>query len=118
LANIIVFVNFLYYGIMATAVKHDLPLTDMSASVGKFLDRMSWDGYTDFRRECVSNWRKLFATNDVVYTENIICNFLSFIDHMSCSVDTYVSLGGSNGCTDQLTNWYGTQKVGLDSINR
>lgn len=27
--------------------------------------------------------------------------------------DTYVSLGGSNGCADQLTNWDGTQKLGL-----
>ena len=24
-----------------------------------------------------------------------------------------VSLGGSNGCADQLTNWDGTQKLGL-----
>ena len=48
-----------------------------------------------------------------VYTEPIIQNFLSFIDHMSCSTDTYVSLGGSNGCADQLTNWDGTQKLGL-----
>ena len=32
---------------------------------------------------------------------------------MSCSADTYVSLGGSNGCADQLTNWDGTQKLGL-----
>ena len=52
-------------------------------------------------------------TYEVVYTEPIIQNFLSFIDHMSCSADTYVSLGGSNGCADQLTNWDGTQKSGL-----
>ena len=39
--------------------------------------------------------------------------FLAFVDYMSCSADTYVSLGGSNGCADQLTNWDGTQKVGL-----
>ena len=52
-------------------------------------------------------------TYEVVYTEPIIQNFLSFIDHMSCSADTYVSLGGSNGCADQLTNWDGTQKLGL-----
>lgn len=45
--------------------------------------------------------------------EPIIQNVLSFIDHMSCSADTYVSLGGSNGCADQLTNWDGTQKLGL-----
>ena len=52
-------------------------------------------------------------TDEVVYTEPIIQNFLSFIDHMSCSTDTYVSLGGSNGCDDQLTNWDGTQKIGF-----
>ena len=52
-------------------------------------------------------------TYEVVYTEPIIQNFLSLIDHMSCSADTYVFLGGSNGCADQLTNWDGTQKLGL-----
>ena len=55
----------------------------------------------------------LFATNEVQFTDNAIDNFLTFVDHMSCSADTYVSLGGSNGCADQLTNWDGTQKVGL-----
>ena len=35
---------------------------------------------------------------------------------MSCSADTYVSLGDSNGCADQLTNWDGTQKVGLGAM--
>ena len=52
-------------------------------------------------------------TYEVVYTEPIIQNFLSFIDHMSCSTDTYVSLGGSNACADQITNWDCTQKLGL-----
>ena len=52
-------------------------------------------------------------TYEVVYTEPIIQNFLSLIDHMSCSADTYVSLCGSNACADQLTNWDGTQKLGL-----
>ena len=52
-------------------------------------------------------------TYEVVYTEPIIQNFLSFIDHMSCSADTYVLLGGSNACDDQLTNWDGTQKIGF-----
>ena len=37
---------------------------------------------------------------------------------MSCSADTYVSLGGSNGCADQLTNWDGTQKIGLGTVQR
>ena len=52
-------------------------------------------------------------TYEVVYTEPIIQDFLSLIDHMSCSADTYVSLCGSNACADQLTNWDGTQKSGL-----
>ena len=56
------------------------------------------------------------ATNEVQFTDNAIDNFLAFVDHMSCSADTYVSLGGSNGCADQLTNWDGTQKVGLGSV--
>ena len=52
-------------------------------------------------------------TYEVVYTEPIIQDYFSLIDHMSCSADTYVLLGGSNGCADQLTNRDGTQKVGL-----
>ena len=72
-----------------------------------------WNGCGNYRRECVAHWTKLFATDEVVYNEPIIQNFLSFVDHMSCSADTYVSLGGSNGCADQLTNWDGTQKLGL-----
>ena len=52
-------------------------------------------------------------TYEVVYTEPIIQNFLSLIDNMSWSADTYVSLGGSNACADQITNWDCTQKLGL-----
>ena len=77
---------------------------------------MDWNGCGNYRRECVAHWTKLFATDEVVYTEPIIQNFLSFIDYMSCSADTYVLLGGSNACADQLTNWDGTQKVGLGSV--
>lgn len=113
--------NAIYYGIMATAVKHGLSLNNSNgivSSIDKFLSDMTWSDCTDFRIECVSNWTKLFATKDVVYTDNIINNFLSFVDHMSCSADTYVSLGGSNGCADQLTNWDGTQKIGLGAMPR
>lgn len=106
----------IYYGIMASAVKHNIGL-DSKASIEsaakRFLSGMSWHGFTDFKQECVTNWTKLFATNEVQFTDNAIDNFLAFVDHMSCSADTYVSLGGSNGCADQLTNWDGTQKVGL-----
>ena len=109
----------IYYGIMASAVKHNIGL-DSKASIEsaakRFLSDMSWHGFTDFKQECVTSWTKLFATNEVQFTDNAIDNFLTFVDHMSCSVDTYVSLGGSNGCADQLTNWDGTQKVGLGSV--
>ena len=71
------------------------------------------EGFTDFKQECVTSWTRLFAKNEVQFTDNAIDNFLAFVDYMSCSADTYVSLGGSNGCADQLTNWDGTQKVGL-----
>lgn len=30
----------------------------------------------------------------------------------------YASLGGSNGCADQLTNWDGTKKLGLGAITK
>lgn len=109
----------IYYGIMASAVKHNIGL-DSKASIEsaakRFLSGMSWKGFTDFKQECVTSWTKLFATNEVQFTDNAIDNFLTFVDHMSCSAGTYVSLGGSNGCADQLTNWDGTQKVGLGSV--
>lgn len=108
--------NSIYYGIMATATKSNIALRSPQGAkfaVERFLASMEWNGCGNYRRECVAHWTKLFATDEVVYTEPIIQNFLSFIDHMSCSADTYVSLGGSNGCADQLTNWDGTQKLGL-----
>lgn len=111
----------IYYGIMASAVKHNIGL-DSKASIEsaakRFLSDMSWHGFTDFKQECVTNWTKLFATNEVQFRNNAIDNFLTFVDHMSCSADTYVSLGGSNGCADQLTNWDGTQKAGLGTVTR
>lgn len=109
----------IYYGIMASAVKHNIGLDSkacIESAAKSFLSGMSWKGFTDFKQECVTSWTLLFATNEVQFTDNAIDNFLAFVDHMSCSADTYVSLGGSNGCADQLTNWDGTQKVGLGSI--
>ena len=106
----------IYYGIMATATKSNIVLRSPQGAkfaVERFLASMDWNGCGNYRRECVAHWTKIFATDEVVYNEPIIQNFLSFIDHMSCSADTYVSLGGSNGCADQLTNWDGTQKLGL-----
>ena len=109
----------IYYGIMASAVKHNIGLDSkacIESAAKRLLSGMSWKGFTDFKQECVTSWTKLFATNEVQFTNNAIDTFLAFVDYMSCSADTYVSLGGSNGCADQLTNWDGTQKVGLGSI--
>lgn len=111
----------IYYGIMASAVKHNIGLDSkacIESAAKRFLSGMLWHGFTDFKQECVTNWTKLFATNEVQFTNNAIDNFLTFVDHMSCSADTYVSLGGSNGCADQLTNWDGTQKAGLGTVTR
>ena len=106
----------IYYGIMATATKSNIALRSPQGAifaVERFLASMDWNGCGNYRRECVAHWTKLFATDEIVYTDPIIQNFLSFIDHMSCSADTYVSLVGSNGCADPLANWDGTQKLGL-----
>ena len=106
----------IYYGIMASAAKYDIGLDSqggIESAAKKFLSDMSWKGFTSFKQECVTSWTKLFATNEVQFTDKAIDYFLAFVDQMSCSADTYVSLGGSNGCADQLTNWDGTQKVGL-----
>lgn len=111
----------IYYGIMATATKSNIALHSLQGAkfaVERFLASMDWNGCGNYRRECVAHWAKLFATDEVVYTEPIIQNFLSFINHMSCNADTYVSLGGSNGCADQLTNWDGTQKLGLGAPSK
>lgn len=111
----------IYYGIMATAAKNLIDLDsqkDIESATDKFLSGISWRGFTDFQQECVTNWTKLFATNEVQFTDNVIDNFLAFVDHMSCSADTYVSLVGSNGCADQLTNWDGTHKTGLGTAQR
>ena len=111
----------IYYGIMATATKSNIALRSPQGAkfaVERFLASMDWNGCGNYRRECVAHWTKLFATDEVVYNEPIIQNFLSFVDHMSCNADTYVSLGGSNGCADQLTNWDGTQKSGLGAPSK
>ena len=113
--------NAIYYGIIATATKQNIAINSpkgIESAVDEFLAMMKWNGFTEFQKECISNWTKMFATDEVVYTEPVIQNFLSFVDHMSCSADTYISLGCSNGCADQLTNWDGTQKFGLGAPSK
>ena len=109
----------IYYGIMAIAQKFGFDLctkNGVSSAVRKLLEGLSWNGCTNFRMECVTNWSKLFAENDNMYDSHAINNFICFIDYMSCSSKTNVTTVGSNGCADQLTNWEGTQKIGLGAL--
>ena len=92
--------------------------TGITFAVNNFLSGVSWRDCSKFNVECVTSWTHLFAERDVTYEPSIIDNFISFVDYMSCSVETYTSLGGSNGCADQLTNWDGTKKLGLGAITK
>ena len=48
-----------------------------------------------------------------------IYDTLAHMSHIAIGQPLIVSLGGSNWCADQLTNWDGTQKVGLgNSVKR
>ena len=106
----------IFYGIIAVAHKMKLSLDSkegITSAVNNFLSGMSWSDCSKFNVECVTSWTHLFAERDVTYEPSIIDNFISFVDYMSCSAETYTSLGGSNGCANQLTNWDGTKKLGL-----
>ena len=106
----------IYYGIIAVAHKMKLSLDTkegITSAVNNFLSGMSWSDCSKFNVECVTGWTHLFAERDVTYEPSIIDNFISFVDYMSCSAETYTSVGGSNGCANQLTNWDGTKKLGL-----
>ena len=75
----------IYYGIMATATKSNIALRSPQGAkfaVERFLASMDWNGCGNYRRECVAHWTKLFATDEVVYTEPIIQYFLSFINYV------------------------------------
>lgn len=72
--------------VMAFAAKHDIGLDSqrgIESTTKGFLSDMSWKGFTEFKQECVTSWTKLFATNEVQFTDNAIDNFLAFVDHMS-----------------------------------
>ena len=87
----------------------------ITSSVNNFLSGVSWRDCSKYNEECVTIWTHLFAEGGVTYEPSIIDSLLSFVDYMSCSAETYSTLGGSNGCADQLTNWDGTKKLGLGS---
>ena len=72
----------------------------------------------DVRGFLISNRGKLFATNEVQLTDNTIDIFLALVDHMSCSADTYVSLGDSNGVLTNSLIGTDTQKLGLGALSK
>ena len=105
-----------YYAIVALAVRDKINLNSESGikKVTKsFLDNCDWTQLSQLRIDTCRSWTDLLTTKEVTFNDDITNNFINFIDHMSCSMDTYQSLMGSNGCADQLTNWDGTQKRGL-----
>ncbi len=105
-----------YYAIVALAQKIEISLDSNSgikSVTTQFLDGCDWSGMSQSRQDNCRSWTNLFTAREVNFPESIIGNFCAFVDHMSCSAETYVSLCGSHGCADQLTNWDGTQKLGL-----
>ena len=80
---------------MAVAHKMELSLDKkegISSAVNNFLSGMSWRDCSKFNEECVTNWTHIFAERDVTYKPSVIDNFISFVDYMSCSAETYTSL--------------------------
>ena len=106
----------IYYAIIAIAKRDNISLTDKSdiaKATNSFLDGCDWSGMFSTRISCCKSWTNLFAAKEVTFPDNIVTNFIDFVNTMSCNASTYQSLMGSNGCADQLTNWDGTQKRSL-----
>lgn len=77
----------IYYGIMATATKGDVTLNSpqgVASAADRFLASMDWNDCGNYRKECVAYWTKLFATDEVVYT-NPSCR-ISFLSLTTCRV--------------------------------
>lgn len=105
-----------YYALVALATKDNISLQTESGIrnvVRRFLDGCDWSRMTETRIMTHKAWTNDFATNEANFEQSNIDTFLSFVDEMSCSAESYVSLSGSNGCADQLTNWDGSKKLSL-----
>ena len=104
-----------YYALVALATKDKISLQAESGIknvVKRFLDGCDWSKMSETRIITHRAWTNDFATNEANFEQSNIDTFLSFVDEMSCSAENYVSLMGSNGCADQLTNWDGSKKQG------
>ncbi len=81
--------------------------------IDKCLMKIDKFAYQSYFVKSHKAWTNDFATNEANFEQSNIDTFLSAVDEMSCSAENYVSLMGSNGCADQLTNWDGSKKQGL-----
>ena len=81
---------------MATATKSNIALRSPQGAkfaVERFLASMDWNGCGNYRRECVAYGTRLFATDEVVYTEPITQNFLcSLITCRAAQIHTFHSV--------------------------
>lgn len=105
----------IYYGILAIAVRDKLTITGSASAKSaaqRFLACCSWSGVTEYQHDLHCHWTEQFAEK-AGFPDDAVQNFIDFVDEMSCSAENYVSLSGSNGCADQLTNWDGSKKPGL-----
>ena len=105
----------IYYGILAIAVRDKLTISGSASAktaAQRFPGCCSWSGVTEYQHDLHCHWTERFAEK-AGFPDDAVQNFIAFVDEMSCSTESYVSLSGSNGCADQLTNWDGTKKLGL-----
>ena len=77
-----------------------------------FISRLIWKRLSA-ENENKRNSCAYITARNANFEQSNIDTFLSAVDKMSCSAENYVSLMGSNGCADQLTNWDGSKKPGL-----
>lgn len=110
--------KFMYFGIIAQCIKEGLSPSDATQrekATKHLTDGIQWgDVWQETARSAVSNWVRMYAAK-ADFNDSVTDYVLSFVDHMSCSQESYESLMGSNGCADQLTNWDGSQKQGLSA---
>ena len=76
--------------------------SSIKSVITQFLYGCNWSGMSQGRQDNFRSWTNLFSAREVEFSEPVIGHFCAFIDHMSCSGETYVSLGGSNDCAYQL----------------
>jgi len=107
-----------YYAIIAILFRDcadKKSTSSIQTATASFLDSCDWSGMTQYQENLHRGWTGMFVSNQE-FTEDTLSTFIAFIDHMSCSADTYVSLSGSGGCANQLNDWNDKKKRGLGDL--